>query len=175
MCKASCLSFCSSWIRPILIVLYILFVIIALPLLIYNTVKDGFTKKDQLILIGGLFVGISFPICLWHIWQHVLHFTKPILQKPIIRILWMVPVYAINAVRSRLCVCRLHSFFNCTVFVLYGFFAVVRHDISATLVLLEQHSWMLRGVRHLQFYGVFAEFFELRNGLGGRARIQAGC
>lgn len=98
MCKTSCIRFCSSWIRPVLVLLYILFVLICLPVLIYNTVKDGL-KKDQLILIGGLFVACSIPICLWHIMQHISHFTKPILQKPIIRILWMVPIYAIDAVR----------------------------------------------------------------------------
>lgn len=67
-------------------------------MLIINTVKDGFTKKDQLVLIGGLFVLTALPICIWHIMQHIIHFTKPILQKPIIRILWMVPIYALNAV-----------------------------------------------------------------------------
>lgn len=33
--------------------------------------------------------------------QHMLHFTKPILQKPIIRILWMVPIYSGNAVCAK--------------------------------------------------------------------------
>lgn len=102
MCTINWTSICSTWhlwIRPIIVFLYILFVIMVLPMLIVNTVKDGFTKKDQLILIGGLFVLTTFPICIWHIMQHIIHFTKPILQKPIIRILWMVPIYALNAVR----------------------------------------------------------------------------
>lgn len=101
MCKNNCVSVCSSWqqwIKAILILLYTLFVLIVVPLLIVYTVKDGFTKKDQLILVGGLFVLTSVPLCLWHILQHMLHFTKPILQKPIIRILWMVPIYSGNAV-----------------------------------------------------------------------------
>lgn len=100
MCKTNCITICSSWhhwIRPILIILYILFVIIVLPVLIINTVKDGF-KKGSFILIGGLFVLTTIPICIWHIMQHVRHFTKPMLQKPIIRILFMVPIYAFNAV-----------------------------------------------------------------------------
>lgn len=73
------------WIRPLLILIYALFVIIVVPLLIINSVKDGFTKKDQLILIGGLFVLTSLPISIWHLTQHIIHFTKPILQRPIIR------------------------------------------------------------------------------------------
>lgn len=90
------------WLRPTIILLYALFVIIVLPLLIINTVKDGFTKKKQLILIGGMLVFTTLPICIWHIMQHIYHFTKPILQKPIIRILWMVPIYALNAVSGLL-------------------------------------------------------------------------
>lgn len=93
--------FCEEWriwIRPLLIVTYGIFAIIVVPLLIVNSVKDGFQRRDQLILIGGLFVLSAVPISIWHIIQHVIHFTKPILQKHIIRILWMVPIYALNAV-----------------------------------------------------------------------------
>ncbi|XP_013109857.1 transmembrane protein 184C isoform X1 [Stomoxys calcitrans] len=92
--------FCEEWriwIRPLLIVSYGIFAIIVVPLLIINSLKDGFSRRDQLILIGGLFVLSAVPVSIWHIIQHVIHFTKPILQKHIIRILWMVPIYALNA------------------------------------------------------------------------------
>lgn len=101
MCKGSWRQICGEWrlwIRPLLILIYVLFAIIIIPLLIVNSVKDGFTRKDQLILIGGLFVLAAVPISVWHITQHIIHFTKPILQKHIVRILWMVPIYALNAV-----------------------------------------------------------------------------
>ncbi|XP_055642060.1 transmembrane protein 184C [Toxorhynchites rutilus septentrionalis] len=100
MCTPGVQGFCSqwrAWFRPLLILLYVLFVIIVVPLLIVNSVKDGFTRKDQLILIGGLFVMCAIPISIWQITQHIVHFTQPILQKHIIRILWMVPIYALNA------------------------------------------------------------------------------
>lgn len=73
---------------------------IVVPVLIVNSLKDGFTRKDQLILIGGLSVLTAIPFSVYHICQHIIHFTKPILQKHIIRILWMVPIYALNAVSS---------------------------------------------------------------------------
>lgn len=99
MLRVGCLYWTwQQWLKAFLILLYSLFVIAVLPWLIVNTVKDGFTRKDQLILVGGLFVLVSIPLCVWHILQHMLHFTKPILQRPIIRILWMVPIYAVNAV-----------------------------------------------------------------------------
>uniref|UniRef100_A0A182JDG1 Organic solute transporter ostalpha n=1 Tax=Anopheles atroparvus TaxID=41427 RepID=A0A182JDG1_ANOAO len=95
-----CISLCThwrAWLRPILVVLYVLFVIIVVPLLIADSVKDGFTRKGQLILIGGLFVLCAIPISIWQIAQHTIHYTKPQLQRHIIRILWMVPIYALNA------------------------------------------------------------------------------
>lgn len=101
MCRLDIRRFCEEWriwIRPFLIITYVIFAIIVVPLLIVNSVKDGFGRNDQLILIGGLFVLSAVPISIWHIIQHVIHFTKPILQKHIIRILWMVPIYALNAV-----------------------------------------------------------------------------
>ncbi|KAH8249052.1 hypothetical protein KR032_005480 [Drosophila birchii] len=100
MCGLDVRRFCEDWriwIRPLLIVTYGIFAIIVVPLLIVNSVKDGFQRNDQLILIGGLFVLAAVPVSIWHIIQHVIHFTKPILQKHIIRILWMVPIYALNA------------------------------------------------------------------------------
>lgn len=97
MCATSFYSRIRVWVRPLLILVYLLFVLVVIPLLIVNSVKDGFKTKDQLVLIGGLFVGSAMPFCFWHISEHVTHFTKPILQKHIIRILWMVPIYAANA------------------------------------------------------------------------------
>lgn len=82
--QSCCLQW-RSWIRPLLILVYLLFVVIVVPLLIVNSVKDGFSRKDQLILIGGLFVLSAIPISIWQITQHVVHFTRPILQKHIIR------------------------------------------------------------------------------------------
>lgn len=73
------------WLRPLLVVLYVLFVIIVVPLLIADSVKDGFTRKGQLVLIGGLFVLCAIPISIWQIAQHTIHYTQPQLQRHIIR------------------------------------------------------------------------------------------
>lgn len=72
-------------IRPLLIITYISFLFIIGPLLIINSLKDGFSKKDQLVLIGGLFLLASLPISFYQISQHVVHLNVPRLQKPIIR------------------------------------------------------------------------------------------
>lgn len=104
MCATGCCKRCCTqwrlWIRPISMTFYGLFVLILVPFLIFNSVQGGFSGKDQLILIGGLFVLSAIPISIWHIIQHITNFTKPVLQRKIIRILWMVPIYALNAVIS---------------------------------------------------------------------------
>ncbi|XP_035283280.1 transmembrane protein 184C isoform X2 [Anguilla anguilla] len=40
---------------------------------------------------------MTIPISLWGILQHLVHYTQPELQKPIIRILWMVPIYSLDS------------------------------------------------------------------------------
>ncbi|CRL02494.1 CLUMA_CG015334, isoform A [Clunio marinus] len=86
-----------QWIRTILIIIYFIFLFIITPLIVWNTVKDGFEKKDQLILIGSLFVFCALPVSFFHFSQHLKHFNKPILQKHIIRIIMMIPVYSLDA------------------------------------------------------------------------------
>lgn len=78
------------WIGPICTSLYVLFLLFGVPYLIYQSVHDGFTKEEQLVLIGGLFVLISIPISIRLIYQHLVHFNRPNLQKPIIR--WANPL-----------------------------------------------------------------------------------
>ncbi|XP_050362628.1 transmembrane protein 184C [Nymphalis io] len=85
------------WIRPFFIASYVLLVLILVPLLIIHSINNGFTKSDQGTLVGGGFVLLAVPISIWQITQHIVHYTKPSLQKHIIRILWMVPIYALNA------------------------------------------------------------------------------
>lgn len=72
-------------IRPMFLLIYLGFAFVIVPLLIYNTIKDGFAKKGQLILIGGLFLLTSLPISLNQIANHAKHLNVPRLQKPIIR------------------------------------------------------------------------------------------
>ncbi|XP_064123624.1 transmembrane protein 184C isoform X2 [Loxodonta africana] len=47
--------------------------------------------------IAGIFLLLTIPISLWVILQHLVHYTQPELQKPIIRILWMVPIYSLDS------------------------------------------------------------------------------
>lgn len=78
-------------------VVYAAVLLVVLPVIIVQLQKSEFSAHDQAWFIGGLFVLMALPITLWEITQHLVHYTKPYLQKHIIRILWMVPIYALNA------------------------------------------------------------------------------
>jgi hypothetical protein len=64
---------------------YALVIVVLLPVLVVNAVNNGFTKSDQISLIGGVFVMMALPITFWEITQHMVYYTKPSLQKHIIR------------------------------------------------------------------------------------------
>ncbi|KAK9754869.1 Organic solute transporter Ostalpha [Popillia japonica] len=93
----NCLSKWRLWIRPLFIFLYALAALVFVPLFLVKSFENGFNSKDQEIVIAGVFVLVAIPISLWEIILHVIHYTQPKLQKHIIRILWMVPIYAGNA------------------------------------------------------------------------------
>jgi len=52
---------------------------------------------DNWSLVAGAFVIVAILSSFWQITQHLKYFNKPYLQKYIVRILWMVPIYSTNA------------------------------------------------------------------------------
>ncbi|XP_050300059.1 transmembrane protein 184C [Anthonomus grandis grandis] len=94
---AECFPRWKLWIRPLFIAVYAIAALVFVPVFLLKSLKDGFNRHDLEVLIAAVFVGAAIPISLWEIIQHVIHYTQPRLQKFIIRILWMVPIYAINA------------------------------------------------------------------------------
>jgi len=66
--------------------------------------------------IAGMFVIITIPVSLWTLLHHLIYFTQPELQKPIMRILWMVPVYALDSVSK---FTSLFLFFSMALFCIY--------------------------------------------------------
>ncbi|KAF6216109.1 hypothetical protein GE061_000447 [Apolygus lucorum] len=64
--------------------------------LIIISIKEEINKNEKTVLLGGAFVIMALPISIWKIIQHMIYYSRPSLQKCIIRILWMVPIYALN-------------------------------------------------------------------------------
>lgn len=77
------------------IALYILIMCVVLPFFVWEMRNQG--VKREVLFVGGLFTCLTLPLSLWGILQHLIHFTKPEFQRHIIRILWMVPIYSVNA------------------------------------------------------------------------------
>lgn len=77
--------------------LYILLLLVVLPLCIWQLQKLEVGIHNKAWFIAGIFVFMTIPISLWGILQHLVHYTQPELQKPIIRILWMVPIYSLDS------------------------------------------------------------------------------
>ncbi|OWF51066.1 transmembrane protein 184C-like [Mizuhopecten yessoensis] len=92
-----CMGQWKRWIRPGFIAIYFILAIIALPLCIIELHREGAPTHVQAWFAGGIFVMCAVPISLWGILQHLVNYTQPHLQRHIIRILWMVPIYALNA------------------------------------------------------------------------------
>jgi len=47
--------------------------------------------------VAGIFAWSSLLISIWAVSQHLMNYNKPYLQKYVVRILWMVPIYGMNA------------------------------------------------------------------------------
>lgn len=113
MCNSSVKRFFSQWrlwIRPLLIAIYVIVIVVLVPILIAHSIRNGFSKSDQGALVGGGFVLLALPISVWQITQHIVHYTKPSLQKHIIRY-----VHTLSMNVSLMCI------FLCTYLFYLGF------------------------------------------------------
>lgn len=76
-------------------------------------IEDGIVNSSW-PMIAGFFAWTAFLVSVWEISSHLSNYNKPYLQKYIVRILWMVPIYALNSV----------SFFD-TFLILFGFLVLL--------------------------------------------------
>ncbi|KAH8024768.1 hypothetical protein HPB51_001182 [Rhipicephalus microplus] len=91
-----CLSRWKLWIQFVVALAYGLVILVVVPLISVQLMNKGASADVQAWFSSGVFVLLTLPITFWEIIQHILNYTKPHLQKHIIRILWMVPIYSLN-------------------------------------------------------------------------------
>ncbi len=87
-----------KWIKPTFIGVYVIALCIIVPYSIISVKNASVTSMRFALFVGGFFVMGAIAVSLWTILEHLISYTKPYLQRHIIRILWMVPIYAANAV-----------------------------------------------------------------------------
>ncbi|GAV03782.1 hypothetical protein RvY_14162 [Ramazzottius varieornatus] len=86
-----------SWIEPLILSLYIILLLVALPMCVLVFKSEETNLRTRTWFIGGILFFLSVPVSLHTIIQHLIHYTKPNLQRHIIRILWMPLIYAASA------------------------------------------------------------------------------
>lgn len=84
-------------LRAVWITVVVLSVGALLPLAIYLFYQDHTSAREVILALGSIFTFLAVPTTLYGIWQHVSNYTQPLLQRYIIRILWMVPIYALDS------------------------------------------------------------------------------
>eukprot|EP01024_Parvocaulis_polyphysoides_P029994 TRINITY_DN27245_c0_g1_i1.p1 TRINITY_DN27245_c0_g1~~TRINITY_DN27245_c0_g1_i1.p1 ORF type:complete len:441 (-),score=43.68 TRINITY_DN27245_c0_g1_i1:266-1588(-) len=87
-------------LRKILRAFWILLCIttfILMPILIVKYGGDDWSAKQQIWLVAGIFVILTVPISVYEVAMHVEYYYRPTLQRHVIRILWMVPIYAVDS------------------------------------------------------------------------------
>ena len=55
--------------------------------------ESDFVKYE----IAGTFTLLACLISMWHIWGHLRHLGKPSVQRRVLAILWMVPIYSVTS------------------------------------------------------------------------------
>lgn len=88
-----------SFLRKILKSTWVLvnvLVLIAMPLIIWDMYKHDMETHYVAWFVAGVFVLLAVPITFYEVAQHLEHYHMPRLQRYVIRILWMVPIYAVD-------------------------------------------------------------------------------
>lgn len=74
-----------SWLRPVVIAAYLVVLCVALPLTVWELHKNRAQTHVVAWFIAGCFVFLTIPISVWGILQHLVNYTKPELQRRIVR------------------------------------------------------------------------------------------
>jgi hypothetical protein len=88
-----------SWLRYSFYGLYLLCILVAIPVIVVIYKREEGNLRTRTWLVGGIFLFLSIPVSLQLILLHLINYTKPHLQLFVIRILWMPPIYAMDAVQ----------------------------------------------------------------------------
>ncbi|ODM96812.1 Transmembrane protein [Orchesella cincta] len=159
------------WIRPFFILGYTIVLCILVPSLVFTCLGHECSKQQRTQLIGGVFALLAIPISFWEITQHLVHYTKPYLQKHVIRILWMVPVYALDAWIGLLAPeysIYCNSLRECyEAYVIYNFMKFLLNylnaemDLEANLEMKQQASFWSSAILYL----LTAKYYHILTGL----------
>ena len=86
-------------LKIFVVVVYCL-VFVAIPFISIELYRQGLTIRVLAPLFGFIFFLMTLPISIYDIMNHFKHFYKPELQKFLVRIILMIPIYSLTACMS---------------------------------------------------------------------------
>lgn len=96
-CMQSWRSFsCVLLLRYILTISAVLMCLAAVVLYGIDFTQNGKKKKFSFWFSSGAFVLLTFPISVRLIINHLTHWHRPSIQKYVVRIIWMIPLYSVE-------------------------------------------------------------------------------
>jgi hypothetical protein len=91
---------------PTKIIIYIVylmsFVLLVISSVILRNTVFSSELHDVAWFVATVFVLLTLPLSAYEIGQHLLHFNDPIIQRYIVRILWMVPIFSVQSLLALL-------------------------------------------------------------------------
>eukprot|EP00210_Caulerpa_lentillifera_P009692 g9247.t1 len=77
---------------------FLVFIVISIfPFIVWKFHSTGYSVRYQAWFYGGIFVLLTLPVSIYEMALHLEYYTRPDLQKFVIRISWMVPFYSLDA------------------------------------------------------------------------------
>jgi uncharacterized protein Usg len=125
-----------------IILVDVLVLMVVLPILIWQLQEYNAKPHVQLWFIAGLFMLLTFPVFLFGLVQHLTHYSRPDLQRHIIRILWLVPIYSVDsfiALRFPKAAIYVDTLRECyEAYTLYNFLRYLQNYLESEYNLIEE-------------------------------------
>lgn len=93
-------TLCGIPIRRVIRFIWVLIAVCtlsALPWMMYEFRQSNYSIHYQAWLVAGIFVMLAVSVSIYEIAMNLEYYTRPKLQIRVVRILWMVPIYAVNS------------------------------------------------------------------------------
>ena len=91
---------------PTKIIIYLTYIMSFIFLIISSAILRNTVFSSELHdvawYISTVFVLLTLPLSAYEIGQHLLHYNDPLIQRYIVRILWMVPIYSVQSLMALL-------------------------------------------------------------------------
>lgn len=125
----------------------------ALPLTIWEFRNHDWSPHYMAWFIAGMFVIITVPISVYEVAMHTEYYTRPRLQRHVIRILWMVPIYSLDAwlalrfKDARGYLDPVREIYEA--YVIYNFYAYLMNYLEDELGLPDEHLAKKAQIQHI--------------------------